>query len=89
MPRFIVTVSDYNVQGVFCQVARRRTFRRLDAARRYETKFCRKALRRQGTRGVISRWGSSVHNFINGGNYSEVRAGHEFNPTRTITITYR
>ena len=89
MPRFIVTVCDYDVQGIFCQVVRRRTFRRLDAARRYETKFYRKAMRKPGRRGSIARWGSTIQNFINGGNFSNVHQGEGFNPVRTITITYR
>lgn len=89
-PKFIVTVQDYHVCGYFAMTVRQRRFRNLAAARRYETKFYKKARRRAPHGwGRIERWGSTVHNFINGGNFSQVHEHPGWNPTRTITITCR
>lgn len=86
--RYIVAVCDYNLpDGTFMKTVRRRQFRNLAAARRYEAKFYRKALRKPGPEnkqctgrrhGKIERWGSIV-------NIGPVWAG--WNPARTITIT--
>ena len=87
--RYIVTVQDYHTSdGYFAKTVRQRHFRKLAAARRYETKFYRKARRKapQGW-GKIERWGSSAHNFVNGANGSQVHGFHGWDPIRTITIT--
>lgn len=88
--RYIVTVTDFGVRGQFMNTARRREFRNLAIARRYEKKFYQKARRKTNTIGRIENWGSGVHNFINGANFSEVRtADKHYDPVRTITITCR
>ena len=77
---YIVTVADFGVQGTYMKTVRQRRFRRLDAARRYEVKFYKKAMRRAGARGSIERWGSVANN-------ARVKDGDLL--TRYITITYR
>ena len=88
--RYVVTVCDYGVNGQFMTTTRRRCFRNLAIARHYEKKFYQKARRRANTIGKIENWGSTVHNFVNGANYAEVRTADKFyDPVRTITITCR
>lgn len=82
--RYIVTVCDYGVQGLFMKTVRQRRFRNLAAARRYETKFYNKAMRKPHSRGEICQWGSVTHN---GNREAVVHKGREWNPSRTITIT--
>lgn len=88
--RFIVSVQDYHVCACFAKTVRQRAFRNLAAARRYEAKFYKKARRKapQGW-GKIDHWGSTAHNFVNGGNGSTIHEFAGWNPTRTITITCR
>jgi len=86
--RYIVSVMDFNVEGHHAIFSRIRSFRKLDIARRYEAKFYKKAMRKPGRIGRIERWGSGVHNFVNGGNFSEVRdPAKHYDPVRLITIT--
>lgn len=88
--RYTVSVVDFNVQGRYAMAVRVRKFRNLAIARRYEAKFYKKARRRPNTIGKIENWGSTVHNFMNGANYAEVRTADKFyDPMRTITITCR
>lgn len=78
---YIVTVADFGVQETYMKTVRQRRFRRLDAARRYETKFYKKAMRRPGATGTIERWGSVANN-------AKVKDSDSL-MTRYITITYR
>lgn len=79
--RYIVAVCDYNLpDGEFMKTVRRRQFRNLASARRYETRLYRKALRKQEPErrwGKVERWGSIV-------NIGPV--WQSWNPARTITI---
>lgn len=96
--RYIVTVCDYNLpNGEFMKTVRCRQFRNLASARRYETKFYKKAMRKPGRQGQIHRWGSTVETFVNGANFSKILdwscKREDFFPqkppsvARTITIT--
>lgn len=73
--RYVVTVDDVGPPHLTLKTVRRRRFRHLDAARRYEGRMCRKAMKREGVRTQINNWGSVVH-----------RASW-YDPVRLVTIT--
>lgn len=59
--RYVVTVDDITPPNLFMKQVRRREFRNLAAARRYEGRMCRKTMKRGGIRIEVSNWGSVTH----------------------------
>ena len=74
---YILTVCDFEVQGLFMKTVRTYRSNNLSILRHKERKLARKKMKNPNHRENICLWGSEVHN------------GPSFNPIRTLTLTYK